>query len=230
MSKRYLSRIIAIQEMLDNPLVDDSSEEMVQKTSKLLYSLWLNHKNNPDFVKRLNILDQNHPAVIRELNNMIQRSQMISNSMAINTTDIFISYAHEDETHKDDLVKMLSPLQDHGILRIWQDREIQPGEEWYEAIQTAMTACDMALLLISSDFLNSRFIKGTEIPSLLRRRKEEGLRVVPIIIRSCLWQSVSVLKDLQALPKDGRPVASFEGKDQRDWIWTEIASAIESLC
>jgi len=227
MSKPYLIRIIAIQEMLDKPLLDDSPEELAQKASKLLYKLWVTYKDNLDFIKELQLLRRNHPMVIRELENLIQRSQKIRNDdMPMNPKDIFISYAHVDEKFKDELVKMLSPLQDQGVLRIWQDREIEPGEEWYQAIQNSMNACDIALLLISSDFLNSRFIKSIEVPNLLRRRREEGLRAVPIIIRSCLWQSVPVLKDLQALPKDGKPISSFEDRDQ---VWTDIGKAIEDL-
>src|SRR5687768_6736286 len=122
------------------------------------------------------------------------------------TKKIFISYSHEDEEYKDELVKMLAPLQDQKVFKIWQDREIQPGEEWYKAIETAMKNCDLALLLISSSFLNSRFIKEVEVRRLLERRKEEGLRVIPIIIRPCMWKSVPVLRDLQALPKNAKPV------------------------
>ena len=58
-------------------------------------------------------------------------------------------------------------------------------------------------------------------------RKAEGLRVVPIIIGPCMWQSVPVLSDLQALPKDGDPVNSFPEGYARDQVWTEIARAVE---
>ena len=56
-----------------------------------------------------------------------------------------------------------------------------------------MNGSDMALFLISKDFLASRFIQDEELPRLLERRKQEGLRVVPIIIGLCLWESVPVL-------------------------------------
>jgi hypothetical protein len=143
---------------------------------------------------------------------------------------IFISYSHKDEKYKDELVKMLRPLEDQRILEIWQDREIQPGEEWSKSIKNAMNTCDIALLLISVDFLASRFILEEEIPTLLRRRLRDGLRVVPIIIRPCLWQSVPVLAELQALPKDGKPIVSFASAGaRRDRVWTEVALAIKSI-
>jgi hypothetical protein len=142
---------------------------------------------------------------------------------------IFISYSHKAEKYKDELVKMLAPLQDQGVLAIWQDREIEPGDEWYDSIQNAMNTCDLALLLVSGDFLASPFIRDKELSRLLKRRKDEGLRIVPIIVSECLWQSVPILKDLQALPKNGKPVVSFTGLGKRDRVWTDISKAIESI-
>lgn len=142
------------------------------------------------------------------------------------TKKIFLSYSHKDEKYKDELVNILTPLQDEGIIEIWQDREIDPGDDWYQAIQEAMNTCDLALLLISADFLTSRFIRDEELVRLFERRKKEGLRVVPIIIRPCLWQSKSILKNIQALPKDGKPVSMLIDRDQ---AWTEVGMAIEDI-
>jgi len=85
-------------------------------------------------------------------------------------------------------------------------------------------------LLVSSDFLASEFIVGSELPELFQMRKAAGMRAVPIIVRACMWQSEPVLKDLQALPKDGKPVISFSKETgDRDHIWMEVAKAIENL-
>jgi hypothetical protein len=94
--------------------------------------------------------------------------------------------------------------------------------------QNGMSQCDMALLLISKNFLASPFIQDEELPHLLQRRKEEGLRVVLIMISLCTWQREPVLADLQAMPKDGKAVVTFsrENGDQ-DQAWTDIADVIE---
>ncbi len=140
---------------------------------------------------------------------------------------VFISYAHKDEAFKDDLLTVLKPLERKGILEIWQDRKIEGGDEWRREIETAMNEGDMALLFISKNFLASSFIQDKELPRLLQRRKEEGLRVVPIIISPCMWESEPVLSDLHALPKDAKPVGSFTEGYARDQVWVEIAQAIE---
>lgn len=145
----------------------------------------------------------------------------------ISPLKIFISYSHQDETFKDELVTMLAGLQRLGIIDTWQDRRIEAGDEWNNSIQDAMNECDLALLLVSPDYLASRFIQEAEQPKLLKRR-EEMLRVIPIIVRPCKWQSEPVLKDLQALPRDNKAVIKFsKATGARDQVWTDIATVIE---
>lgn len=141
---------------------------------------------------------------------------------------IFISYSHEDEAFKDTLVKMLAGLQHRGIIDAWQDRRIEEGDEWRASIEDAINECGLALLLLSSDFLASRFIQDNELPRLLQRRKEQGLHIIPIIVRPCLWEAEPVLSDLQTLPKDAKAVITFrEETGERDQVWTDICRIIE---
>ncbi|HEX8650400.1 MAG TPA: TIR domain-containing protein [Pyrinomonadaceae bacterium] len=141
---------------------------------------------------------------------------------------VFISYSHRDEEFKEELVTMLAGLERQGIIDPWQDRRIEEGDEWYQAIQDAMNDCDLAILLVSQNFIASRFIQDEELPRVLQRRREQGLRVVPIIVRPCKWQSEPVLKDLQALPKDGKAIITFaKDNGERDQAWTDIATVIE---
>ncbi|MET0646792.1 MAG: TIR domain-containing protein [Pyrinomonadaceae bacterium] len=141
---------------------------------------------------------------------------------------VFISYSHEDEEFKDDLVMMLAGLKRQGVIDPWQDRRIEEGDEWHRAIQDAMNGCDLAILLVSKHFIASRFIQDEELPRVLQRRREQGLRVIPIIVRPCKWQSEPVLKNLQALPRDGRAVTTFpQENDEREQVWVDIATVIE---
>src|SRR5688572_24320776 len=160
-----------------------------------------------------------------------QWEQTLAQKKTVNNTSllkIFISYSHKDESFKDELVTMLASLQRRGIVDAWQDRGIEAGDEWYKSIQDAMNECDLALLLVSPDYLASRFIQEEEQPKLLQRRQEMQLRVIPIIVRPCTWQSEPVLKDLQVLPKDGAAIITFpEENGKRDQVWTDIAIAIE---
>lgn len=141
---------------------------------------------------------------------------------------VFISYSHKDEEFKNELGTMLAGLQRRGIVDAWEDRRIEAGDEWNQSIQDAMNECDLAILLVSADYLASRFIQEDEQPRLLQRRQDLQLRVIPIIVRPCPWQSEAVLKDLQALPRDNKPVITFsKTTGARDQVWTDIATVIE---
>jgi hypothetical protein len=125
---------------------------------------------------------------------------------------------------------MLAGLQWRGVIDAWNDRLIEHGEEWFPAIKQALNECDLALLLVSADFIASGFIYKEELPVFLERRQQEGMTILPIIVRDCLWQSEPILKDLQALPRDGKAVITFaEATGDRDRVWKKIAQAIEKI-
>ena len=142
---------------------------------------------------------------------------------------IFISYSHADESWKDRVVKQLRVLEYEKHLEVWDDRRIDAGDDWYPAIEQALTEASVSILLISDDFLTSQFILGKEVPRLLKRRKEEGLRVIPLIVWPCAWQQVSWLKDIQSLPLDGCPLAKgseYQIRQDLADLVTEVAGLL----
>jgi tetratricopeptide (TPR) repeat protein len=141
---------------------------------------------------------------------------------------IFISYSHKDETWKDRLVTHLNVLQYQDSLDIWDDRRIEAGEDWFQEIEAALNASSIALLLISANFLTSKFITEEEVPRLLQRRAQEGVRLIPIILEPCAWQTVRWLSPHLARPKDGRPLSG--GTDhQINTDLTAITLEIDSI-
>jgi hypothetical protein len=141
-----------------------------------------------------------------------------------NLSTVFISYSHADEAWKDRLVKHLGVLAAEGMLEIWDDRRIGPGEDWGQAIEAAMDHARVAVLLISADFLTSKFILSTEVPRFLARRRA-GLRVIPVIVRPCPWQAVDWLRPIQCWPRDGRPLSEAR-KAKMDMDLTALALEI----
>ncbi len=119
---------------------------------------------------------------------------------------IFISYSHRDEEWKNRLVTHLRVLE-HDF-EVWDDSRIQAGAPWHKEIEDAMNRAALAILLVSADFLTSDFVKNIEIPRLLNRRNQEGMRIFPIIVRDCAWQSIDWLASCQVRPKDGQPLNS----------------------
>jgi tetratricopeptide (TPR) repeat protein len=140
----------------------------------------------------------------------------------------FISYSHKDEAWKGRVVTHLGVLQREGLLDVWDDRRIETGTDWYPEIEAAMAAADVAILLISANFLTSPFILGEEVPRLLERRSKEGLRVFPIIVSPCAWKQVGWLARMQIRPTDGKPLAGGR-KYKVDADLAAIAEEIAAL-
>ena len=121
--------------------------------------------------------------------------------------DIFISYSHKDEEWKDRLVGQLQVLAHEGSITVWDDTHIAAGDTWKPAIDMAMTEARAAILLVSADFLTSKFVRSVEVPQLLKRRQAEGVRIFPIIARPCAWQIVDWLSALQCRPQEGKALS-----------------------
>lgn len=138
---------------------------------------------------------------------------------------VFISYSHKDEEWKNRLKTQLAVLENQGLLSVWDDRQIAGGDDWYPAIQQAIESANIAILLISADFLSSKFILGKEVPPLLERRKKEGLWVIPLILKPCPWQTVDWLSKIQGRPLDNKPLSGFDEHNQ-EYHLSELALEI----
>ena len=144
------------------------------------------------------------------------------------TKRVFISYSHQDEHWKEKLHTHLKVLVQQNRLSVWEDQQIAAGEDWYPAIEKALNSAQVAILLISKDFLTSKFIQGEEVPVLLKRRKEKGLTVIPLILNPCTWEAIPWLASIQGRPKDHKPLSNLS-KIKREQFFADFAMEILDL-
>ena len=64
---------------------------------------------------------------------------------------VFLSYSHCDEDLRKELEKHLALLRRQGIIDVWHDRRIGPGDELHGEISSHFESADIILLLISAD-------------------------------------------------------------------------------
>ncbi len=138
---------------------------------------------------------------------------------------VFISYCHADESLKTELIKHLTPLRHLELIEVWNDRKISAGGEWEPEISQKLEEADIIFLLISIDFINSRYCYDIELERAIERHEERTATVIPVILRSCMWQHTPFSK-LQAVPKDGKPVCSFIDRDE---AFAEIAVSVKTV-
>lgn len=139
--------------------------------------------------------------------------------------NIVVSYAREDQRHLEGLILHLTPLERSNKIRLWYDGLIQAGQRWDEEIIKNLEQADIILLLVSADFLVSDFVYEVEVQRALERHSEGKAIVVPIILRPCDWSSTP-FGDLQALPRNARPVSMWESQDE---AYVDIIRGLISL-
>jgi TIR domain len=139
--------------------------------------------------------------------------------------ELFFSYSHQDEGLRNELEKHLSVLRRQGVIDIWTDHRIGPGEEIGGEIDRHLESADIILLLVSSDFLNSNYCIDIELKRAMERHERGEARVVPVILRPCDWQSAP-FGGLKALPADGKPVTKHQSLDD---AFVEVARAIREI-
>ena len=138
-------------------------------------------------------------------------------------TSVFFSYSHADEDLRDTLEKHLAALKHQGLIDTWHDRRIQAGDELDPAISDKLEAANVILLLVSADFIASRYCYDVEMKRAMARHKAGEARVIPVILRACDWHDTPFGK-LLGVPKDGRPVRSWPDLDE---AFLDVVQAIK---
>jgi hypothetical protein len=161
---------------------------------------------------------------------------------------VFVCYAHADNESTDPgkrwlnrLLEQLQPLVLQDKVRAWSDTEIEIGEHWDKSIKAQLPVAKVAVLLVSPAFLASKYIRNSELPVLLMNAMNEGLTVLPVILRSCLFAETKFkypdpasgpqelsLSIFQAANPPSKPLNSMEEHEQ-DAVLLSVAQRILRL-
>ena len=125
----------------------------------------------------------------------------------------FISYSHRDAWALERLHTHLAMLRREGKITAWYDREIVAGGNIDKEIGNHLEACALFLALVSPDFLASHYCYEEEMARAFERHNANEIRIVPIIVEPCDWKS-SPLGNLKALPRDGKPIATWSNSNE----------------
>ena len=140
---------------------------------------------------------------------------------------IFCSYSHKDADLLDQFKAHTSILRRTGPVLTWTDREILPGSDWSREIASRLDSADIIVLLVSADFIASDYCHTKEMKCAMERGAAQEAKVVPVIVRPCLWQKAP-FGHLQVLPPGGKAINNWPYRKQ-DSAWVEIAIGLSKI-
>ena len=141
-------------------------------------------------------------------------------------TTVFISYSHIDVEYLDRLLVHLKPLEKSGVLDLWVDTRLRAGDKWKVQIERALEKANVAILLVSADFLASDFITDNELPPLLKNAEERGTVVIPVILKPCRFTRDAQLRTFQAV-NDPKRALILLPPGQQEVIYDQVAYEVE---
>lgn len=167
-----------------------------------------------------------------ELNSQIKLARenpknfKIKTKLPVKKPKAFISYSHVNRAYLDRLLVHLKPLERKGLIDVWQDTKIKSGDKWREKIDKALSEANIAILLISADFMASDFIVDNELPPLLSQAEVKGTKIVPVILSHCRFSREPNLNRFQAVNAPSEPL-SIMSDDEKESIYDKLAKDIE---
>ena len=154
------------------------------------------------------------------LSRLAENTYRVGERTRKNLIKIFITYAHKDIEAKDKLVTYLATMKREGLINIWYDNEILPGDRWRDSISDTLAEADILLYLVSNDSLASENC-NRELAEALNA----NIRVVPIILEYCDWLDHH-LSNFQVLPNTGKPIDAWQDENEG---WQSTVAGIRKL-
>jgi TIR domain len=133
-------------------------------------------------------------------------------NMMQNRTEIFLSYADEDENLRDKLEIQLASLEREGLITIWHKGKLGAGDELELEVKRHLNTAQIILLLVSASFMVSPACYDREMMQAMDRQDAGKARVIPIILSPVEWQGTRFGR-LGPLPMNSKPVTTWQNRD-----------------
>jgi hypothetical protein len=109
---------------------------------------------------------------------------------------------------------------------LWDDTKINPGSNWQKEISETLDGAQIAILLVSANFLSSDFILNQELPKILKRSSEDGLIILWVSVGYCMYEETE-LAVYQSVNNPAKPLESLSSHEQ-DRILLDICKKIKN--
>jgi formylglycine-generating enzyme required for sulfatase activity len=189
------------------------------------------------------------PLTVKKLTRLIDASIIKDNCSEVGV-NVFISYAHNNipwllgwknaghtVTNSRCLLEQWYRTLRKKNVEFWFDREKQNGlhggEEWRSRIFHEVDRADIAILLVTQDFLTSPFIIDEELPYILKRCRKGGLLLLPVLVQPVRSSDLTSngLEEWQWTPDGAMALSEYYDRSMSEFEKAKIKvlDSLESL-
>ncbi|GAB4047086.1 hypothetical protein GCM10028810_28640 [Spirosoma litoris] len=208
----------SINKLIANKHIENLLEKEVDCNNYLFY----------DRVTKDLVIDD--PQLLFYLNNTPDEmiAKMAGKKIPKNRERVFISYSHKDSTVLERILVHLKPLFRDGLIDIWSDKRIKPGDKWNDEIETSLEQTKVAILLVSADFIASDYIVNNELPQLLKASSDLGASILPVFIKPANLNKFDYITQYQGFNSPSDTISGMIENDQEK-LFVELSQRVEEL-
>ncbi|XGB41347.1 MAG: GUN4 domain-containing protein [Nodosilinea sp. LVE1205-7] len=131
---------------------------------------------------------------------------------------IFISYSRNDETY---VSKLIQALEDKG-LTVWLDDRIDYGTTWPRVIEEHLEKCQVFILVMSSNSLNSHWVQ-CELNRALALKKP----IFPVLLEGTRWLAVETIQCVDVSNQELPPDRFFQQVSDRLQVYAKLRDLLK---
>src|SRR5260370_3723516 len=111
-----------------------------------------------------------------------------SGQLEVATKHVFLCYCSQDRRAAERLQVDLAGCQHLHHLTVWDSARLPAGTLWRSELATALAFAQVAVVLVSADFLATPLITTYQLPSLLKAAQTKGTRILSVVLSPCLFE------------------------------------------
>lgn len=138
---------------------------------------------------------------------------------------VFLLNHPRDHEFLDELCTYLKPLVDNNRIDLWNPTKILPGVQINHAIKEKLKEAEIFIPLVSSNYLADGNLMATQNDAT-----ELNIRILPVIIQTCLWQLYEIFNKYELYPKQSDnqllPINEWQNKGA---AYMSVANAIYTI-
>jgi tricorn protease-like protein len=139
---------------------------------------------------------------------------------------IFCCHDDTDEMLLNKLKKKLKPLENKGLIKVYDKRDIPRGTVWQDEMDRHLQTSQIILLLFSNLFIQSADYDKIQKQAMEQHNLGKAI-VVPVILYSSSWRQTS-FGGITPLPTKGIPITSTQWRTE-DEAFFDVVDGIHKI-